>query len=552
MRKRHDVTRALIDHFFRRFFDNDTIQVDGDTLTTVVRAVAAVAVPGLMVAFFLQNQYPRRTLWGSIEDQYFFVLFSFVVMGAVAIFEWEMLFPDRLDFLVLSPLSLKPMQMLGAKAAALIGFFALFLVGCNCFGMLILPAVSKGDFFRQVFAHGVAVMLAGMFSALLFLAVGGVLLCVLNAAQFRVVSPVIQMLSVMTLLLLLLHYAKTGDSIQALLTEPLGMARWMPPVWFLGVYEQLLRGDAAPAFAREMTRYAVRGTVAVAVVALLMYPMAWARMRKLAVEGGSRRRGQPSRWLARLVHGVVRHPGERAVFHFIGQTIARNNRYQVYLAMYCGTGLALAVACAVGFRVNGGRIQPALSDEGLHAVMPLLLFWVIAGLRTAFAFPLNLPAGWIFRVTGVNLSECAAAARRWVLWSAVGVMYCIIGPLVLAGWDVRHLLVQAVCGLCLCILLTDGFFFVQQGVPFNRPRMPGRTSFALMLTLYVGVFPPFIFAVIYMERVMEKNLLKLVLLGVATIAIHAVLDLLRRGSEEIEEEMEGYEGEFQLLGLTAR
>jgi hypothetical protein len=552
MRKRHDVTRALIDHFFRRFFDNDTIQVDGDTLTTVVRAVSAVAVPGLMVAFFLQNQYPRRTLWGSIEDQYFFVLFSFLVMGAVAIFEWEMLFPDRLDFLVLSPLSLKPMQMLGAKAAALVGFFALFLVGCNCFGMLILPAVSKGDFFRQVFAHGVAVMLAGMFSALLFLAVGGVLLCVLNAAQFRVVSPVMQMLSVTALLLLLLHYAKTGDSIQALLTEPLGMARWMPPVWFLGVYEQLLRGDAAPAFAREMSRYAVRGTVAVAVVALLMYPIAWARMRKLAIEGGSRRRGQPSRWLARMVHGVVWRPGERAVFHFIGQTIARNNRYQVYLAMYCGTGLALAAACAVGFRVDGGRVQPALSDEGLHAVMPLLLFWVIAGLRTAFAFPLNLPAGWIFRVTGVNLSECAAAARRWVLWSAVGVMYCIIGALVLAEWDVRHLLVQVVCGLCLCILLTDGFFFVQQGVPFNRPRMPGRTSFALMLTLYVGVFPPFIFAVIYMERVMEKNLLKLVLLGVATIATHAVLGLLRQQTEEIEEEMEGYEGEFQLLGLTAR
>ncbi len=552
MRKRHDVTRVLIDHFFRRFFDNDTIQVDGDTLTTVVRAVSAVAVPGLMVAFFLQNQYPRRTLWGSIEDQYFFVLFSFVVMGAVAIFEWEMLFPDRLDFLVLSPLSLKPMQMLGAKAAALIVFFALFLVGCNCFGMLVLPAVSKGDFFRQVFAHGVAVMLAGIFAALLFLAVGGVLLCVLNAAQFRVVSPVIQMLSIMALLLLLLHYAKTGDSIQALLTEPLGMARWMPPVWFLGVYEQLLHGDAAPAFAREMSRNAVRGTLIVAVVALLMYPLAWARMRRMAIEGGSRRRREPSQWLARMVHGVVRRPGERAVFHFIGQTIARNNRYQVYLAMYCGTGLALAVACTVGFRVDDGRIQAALSEEGLHAVMPLLLFWVIAGLRTAFAFPLNLPAGWIFRITGVNLSECAAAARRWVLWCAVGVMYCILGALVLAGWDVRYLLVQAVCGLSLCILLTDGFFFVQQGVPFNRPRMPGRTSFALMLTLYVGVFPPFIFAVIYMERVMEKNLLKLVLLGVATIATHAVLDLLRRRSEEVEEEMEGYEGEFQLLGLAGR
>src|SRR6185437_699987 len=205
MAKKSNVTRVLIDHFFRRFFDNDTIQVDGDTLTTVVRAVSVVAVPGLMVAFFLQNQYPRRSMWGAIEDQYFFVLFSFVVMGAVSIFEWEMLFPDRQDFLILSPLSLKPMQMLAAKATALIAFMTLFLFGCNFFGMLVLPAITRNfatvsghlvvqsDFFRQVYAHGSAVFLAGIFAALFFLALGGVLLCLLGAARFRMISPIMQM-----------------------------------------------------------------------------------------------------------------------------------------------------------------------------------------------------------------------------------------------------------------------------------------------------------------------------------------------------------------------
>ena len=100
------ITRILVDHFFRRFFDNDTLQVDGDTQTTVVRALSIVAVPELVITFFLQLLYtPKpflRPTWNVIEDHYFFVLFSFVVMGAVSIFEWEMLFPDRLDFLVLT------------------------------------------------------------------------------------------------------------------------------------------------------------------------------------------------------------------------------------------------------------------------------------------------------------------------------------------------------------------------------------------------------------------------------------------------------------------
>jgi hypothetical protein len=554
-----------VDHFFRRFFDNDTVQPDGDTQTTVARAMSFVAVPGLMVAFWLINAYPYlppRPLWATIADHYFFVMFSFVAMGGAAIFEWEMLFPDRLDFLVLSPLPIKPMQMLGAKAAALVGFLGLFLVGSNIFGTLLLPLVSKGttllprvtlgQILRQVVAHGVAVGMAGVFAALFFLALGGVLLCVLGAARFRVVSPIVQMVSVTGLVLLLLFFPWFGMSMHGWLTEPLGGVRWIPPLWFLGVYEQLLRGDAAPAFAPEMARYAVRGISAAAVVVLLTYPLAWARMRKLAVEGGPRSRREPSRRLASLVHRVVRRPGERAVFHFIGQTIRRNNRYQVYLAVYCGTGLAIALAIAVTLRVSGGRVRAELSNDGLHAVIPLLLFWVVAGLRTAFAFPISLQAGWIFRITGVSLAECAAAARRWALLHALAVGGGIMAALIWTGWDAGRLLVQAVWGLGLCVLLTDGFFFSQKSVPFNQPRMPGRVSFPLMLTLYLGVFPLFLYEAIEAEMRIEKHLTRLLAVALAAVAIHAAAVVGRRGTEEVEEEMQGYEGEFQLLGLGER
>lgn len=550
MGESYRVTRMLVEHFFRRFFDNDTIQVDGDTLTTVVRALSVVAVPGLMFSFFLQNQYPGRPMWGEIADRYFFVLFAFVVMGAVSIFEWEMLFPDRIDFLILTPLPLRSTQMLAAKAAALIAFLSVFLVSSSLFGAIILPAVSRGDFFRQIYAHGAAVLLAGVFAALFFLALGGVLLCVLDGAWFRVASPLLQMLSVMALALLVLQCLKMGDAMQALLAEPLRMARWIPPLWFLGVYEELLHGAAAPAFARELAGYAMRGTGIAAGVVVVTYPMAWARMRRMAMEGAARGRRQPWRWLAGVVHGVVRRPGERAVFHFIGQTMARNNRYQVYLAMYGGTGLALAVACATTMTPEGGRMHYALSTRGMHAVMPLLLFWVIAGLRAAFAFPLNLAAGWVFRITGVRTRECAAAARRWTLLGALGVLCGILAGLVAAGWSARQLVVQAVCGVCLCLLLTDGFFLLQQSVPFNRPRMPGRTSLPLMLTLYVGVLPPAIVGAIGMETAMEQHLVKLLFLVVPTAVAHGVFSVLGNGPEEIEEEMEGYEGEFQLLGLS--
>ncbi len=550
MAESRQVSRVLLDHFFRRFFDSDTLEIEAETLTSVVRALAATAVPSLMVAFFLQSAYPGRTAWGAIEDQYFFVLFSFVVLGAVTLFEWDMLFPDRWDFLILSPLPIKPLEMLRAKLSALLAFLGLFLVSANIFGILLLPAISKMNFFRQLYAHAAAVLLAGTFAALFFLAFSGILLCVLGARRYRSLSPLVQMLSVTLLLLLIVHYAKYSTALPALLTDKARPARYLPPLWFLGVYEQLLHGNQAPAFAPEMTRYALRGTLAAFALVIFTYPLAWARMRTMAIEGTSQIRPAQPRWSVWLLDRFARTPGERGILVFIGQTLARNNHYQVYLALYAGSGLGLALACALSLETKGPSVALAFSNEGLHAVLPLLLFWIVAGLRAAFAFPLNLSAGWIFRITAVPVSICAGAARRWVRLCAVLLLVSVFALLVLERASSRMLLVQLVAGLCLSILLVDLFFALYRSVPFNQPRLPGRTSLPLVLTLYLGLFPLFVFAVVSMELQWERDPFKLFSLVVGTTAVHLGVNRLRTGPDEVEEEMQGYEGEIQLLNLS--
>lgn len=549
MHKSKRAWEVLVGHFFRRFFDNDTVQMDGETSITVVRAACIVAVPGLMVAFFLQNQYPRRSAWGAMEDQYFFVLFSFVVMGAVSVFEWSMLFPDRLDFQVLSPLPLTAWQMLMAKGTALMMFLLIFLVSCNVFGTLVLPAVTKGAFYRQLCAHAMATTLAGVFAALSVLALGSVLLCVLDARRFRALSPLVQGLAVLVLVLLLVHYLKTGDAFEQLLGMPagarLGWARWLPPVWFLGVYEVLLHGAAAAPFAHAVAPYAVRAIVVVAVLVALTYPLAWARMRRLTLEGTGRAGGEPLRSLSTLLKRAVACPAERAIFYFIGQTISRQEHYQTYLAFYCGTGLAIAVGCAVG--VDKGQL--VLSTQGLHALVPLLLFWVIAGLQGAFAFPLDLRARWVFRLASIPVRDCTSAARRWALLCAAMVSGGALAVLCLAHWNHRQLLVQAVLGVGLCLLLSDGFFFTEQRVPFSRPRLPGRTSLPLTLTLYVGLLPLYLQGAIALATGTERHPLRLLWLGCFAAGAHFAVRAADRRFEAFDEEIEGYDGEFQILGL---
>lgn len=550
MRKVEGRTAELTRHFFRRFFENDVIQSGGDTVTTVIRAISTVAAPGLMFGFFLQTQYPQRALWGRIEDEYFYVLFSFVAMAGVAVFEWEMLFPDRLDFLVLGPLSLKPMQMLAAKATALALFLGLFLLASNAFGVLVLPAVSKYHFLRTVGAHAIAVAMAGIFGSTLIAGLGGLLLCVLPSRLFRAVSPPVQMLTVAALALAILHYARTGASMEAIQAGDLSSARWIPAFWFLGAYQYVLHGASAPAFAAPMARYAVWATAGAVALLIATYPLAWVRMRRMAMEGEGNRGKRANRRLTAVLHAAVRTPAERAVYHFIGQTMARNSRYQVYLAIYCGTGLALSIACATAIHATHGHLSFGVSTYGLHAVMPLLLFWIVAGLKMAFAFPLLLQARWVFRVTGADMHLCMRAARKWAFGCALGLMLMLLCALFAAGLHGRALLVQAVLGFCMCAVFVGGFFFAQNSLPFSKPRSPGKTSLPLVLTLYLGVLPPFVFGMIYIAQRAENNLLLLLWPLLSIPLLHIGAQALRESSVVVEEEREDGGGEFQLLGLS--
>ncbi len=539
----------LTRHFFRRFFANDIVDSADGTVTTVVRALSVVTAPGLMFAFWLQNQYVRRPPWGRIEDEYFFVMFSFVVMAGVAIFEWEMLFPDRLDFIVLTPLSLRKWQMPAAKAAALAMFLGLFLVAANLFGTFMLPAVTSSHVVRQIVAHALATLSAGIFGALALMLLSGILLCIFPPGLFRSVSLAFRMFAITALGLLVIHYARFGDSMQHLLANGGERMRWLPSFWFLGLYQVMQHGAAAPDFAAPMAH---RADIALALTLLgvvVVYPLAWTRMRRMAVEERVSKAAVRGRLTRRAVHALVRSPEERAVFHFISQTMTRNSRYHVYMAIYFGAGLALALSCATQVQLHDGVARPALSPFGLHALMPLLVYWTIAGLKMAFVFPLQLDARWIFRSTGASLPQCVIAVRKWAFSCGIAVVIVVTAALACLGWSPRQLFVQALCGVCLSAILVEGFFFAQTSVPFSRPRHPGRTSLPLILTLYLGVLPPSIFGMILLETKLEKNFLALIAPLLLVPVLHFLLQKLRDRAVLIEEEREGGDGEFQLLGL---
>ena len=546
-------TRAqtLYRHFFRRFFDNDTLSIDGETQTTVIRALAFVAIPTFMFAFWLLPSYPGappRPLRLIQADRYFFVLFSFVAMGAATTFEWDMLFPDRPDFLILLTLPLKARELLYAKGRALLAFLGMFLIAANIFSGILFPAVSTrstGNAFHTMAAHLAAVLLAGICSSFTILALEGLLLCLLPSSWFRAISTAAQCLSITILLLLFLLYPLITSHITLLLAGQSAFAQFIPPLWFLGLYETLMQPSSAPAAAWPLAQIGLYSTAAVTALALITYPLAWSRQKKRALEGASQARKQTGSRIAALLHRtLLPRPQQRAIFHFISQTIARNPRYQVYLAIYSGAGLALAICSVVTVRqAPGHTLIPALWTPGLHAILPLLLFWMVVGLRASFAFPVDMRARWIFPIS-IDLSQSAHAqptfalnaypgraaksAKTWVL-VCCGLLTAAVWSILLAlHWPWIDLGIQALCGAGLSLILSDLFFLGRTQIPFTRPRLPGRSGLPLALTLYAALFPAMVLLVVNLELTAEKRLALIAWIALGIPALHLILRQLDR------------------------
>jgi hypothetical protein len=312
----------------------------------------------------------------------------------------------------------------------------------------------------------------------------------------------------------------------------------------VGIYDWLLLGSAASSFVDRMAWMGV-GSLSIAAAAVAAtYPLAWRRKRKMAVEGTvgrGHRAGPVARILMRL--GAYR-PEERAVFAFIGQTIRRNQRYQTFLTLYGGVGLAIAAAMVLSVRTQLDRAAGLeVSDTGLHALLPLLLFWLIAGLRTAFLFPVDLGAGWLFASSGVELGRCAEAARRWAAVQGMMLTVCVTVALAAAGWDWRRLLVQLVLGVSTACVLADGLFAFRRGIPFTRPRTPGKTNVAVSVALYVGALPHFVVWMADLARRLESRLMWLWAPVAVAAALRLGLRVLQRREglvyEVREEELEG-------------
>lgn len=517
---------VLVRHLFDRFLNNELMASDGESSRAAQMGITA-AIPGLLVSLYLFAPYHQpghpRLFWPQVCDHYFFVMYAMIALGVVTVYEWDLLFPDLLDVFVLTMLPIPERRLFFARVLAVAIFLALALVGTNFLGVIFLPMVAdQPSLSVHLFAHATAVAMGGCFTAGTFLALQGVLLNLLGERTFRRITPLLQggsitvLLTVLFLSPLLLHY------LEALLNSGNRAVLWFPPFWFLGIYERLLHGQAAPQVFQSLARTGLWATLLTSALVVVTYPLAYRRRVRQLIEGTGTMdmRSWISRPLHALLHAtILRIPAQRAIFHFVSQTVLRTQRHRVLLAMYGGLGIAFAAAEMIVLHINGSHVQIGFLPQGIRAALPVLVFWTVAGLRTALAAPVDRRGAWVFHVVqGRPTLDNLQGAKLWVVLWAFAVGLTTAAALRVVSPDTLRTplagIVQIIVAIGLGLLLTDKLFLKTVAVPFTALHRTSITDMPWAFVRYFVVFPILILTLLDLEPWMEANpmhLLRIVL-----------------------------------------
>ena len=530
-----DQYRALVRHFFGRFFDNEFVAQNADVYATVVKILALLATPGLCLPFFRYTTYlhldhypPAARLPVLWYDRCFFISFAMLVMGGVTVLEWDALFPDRRDYASLIPLPIRGRTMFLAKISALMLFLVGFTAIVNLPSSVMFPVFSFRNpgggagslmFFWTVLAQAISVFCASAFVFLSMVAIEGVLLNVLSVRWFRKISVYVQCVTMFGLLSLFFVFQNMASKIATAREAVFAF----PPAWFLGLNEVLL-GSGDPAFHR-LARIALGALGSALLISAMAYAVAYRRHVKRTLEsteGGDGSLSFTAPWVSALADRIVRDPVKRAVIAFVGKTAARSAKHRMFLAAYIGVGCAFILQAL---------LEAGLKQAWLSA--PLVLsFFVLSGLRYVFTIPAELPSNWIFRVTEFD-RRALDGARLAMAWLAVVPLFAALAPFYFVIWPPAIASAHLVFSITVSLLLVETLLLDFWKIPFTCSYPPGKANVTILWIFYWLAFTTYAYSMATLEAWMVLRPMRLLMFYCAAAALWIGFEVYRRRSGRI-------------------
>ena len=475
------LVQLFVARIFRGGGDSDSEGLD----LGIGLVLTLLAMPGGFISLLLLNKYGTFLQWlrgdtnvdpllVALPDEYFFIVLSMTVTGAVAVWRWDAIFPDRRDYMNLVPLPISTRSIFFANLVAvlfLVGLIAFDVNAASCilFPMVVGATQSKFLFFvKFALVHAAGVLLASVFAFFAVFSVIGVLMAVLPPRALRRFSVYMRGMVVVCLVALLC----TSFAIPALLRR-VPAPRWtllVPSCWFLGLC-QSLHGRAGPTLL-ELSRLALPGLATVVGIALCAYAVSYqrhfVRIAETADTSVSLFSRGPRHIGVLLERLTLRTPFQKGCFQFVCKTLLRSETHRLVLTAVGGLGLVLASQALLDGFENAKSWRDAALSPGALSIPFILSFLIIVGLRIVFEIPAELRSNWIFQLMiDPDQQESGRLARRVILILVLPWLVVIAFPAYayLEGWTIACL--HTLLVVSWAVLLTNIVLIRFRKIPFT-------------------------------------------------------------------------------------
>ncbi len=506
----------LTRHFFQRLFLNEIVFYEEQMIGKVISIIAILSIFPAYIADVLLFKYllieESGTVW--VETSLFISLIM-LLTGLITLFEWDVIFLDRKDYLNLIPLPIKPATLFAAKFISLVIFIGMFVIGVNslsAFVFVIYLGQSRGygllTGFIFFFIHMLVMLAAGSFIFFAQALVFALFNILLKAKLWQRISDLFRLgLLVGHLYILYAFLIDTNllkisyENIQGLKESPTAFMMNFPPLWFTGLYQVLL-GSREDFFKTLASKALFALAISIGVFFLIMLFSYRQYLNKSSAEAARSFRPSLGKRLFEVALNLtfLRNHVERAVFWFYGRAMSRRGVHRTRLILYLGigSGVTLILFASVGklfWKFQSGHMLS----------LPLVLtFFLLVGLKDAINIPLNYEANWVFEITeGGNRWPYFSGLRKSIFIFILLPLYGLIFALYCWVWDWQTAAIHCLYDLALAVLLMEGLFFQHKKFPFACSYLPGKSRLHIFWLVYLLLF----LAYIYIPRWIEPYFL---------------------------------------------
>ena len=561
-RKRTRKFIVLTKHFYQRLFLNDAVAFEEQMQERIIGILVILGVFSGLLAYGFLNKYGLSPDLGrSWIEKLGFITYCMLIMGFIAILEWDVIILDARDYANLNALPIRTGSLLTAKLTSLFLFVGLFALSMSSISTLFFIAYlprwqSSGllYIFRFALVHITSMFLAIFFAFFINVLLIGILMAFLGSrifnrisAYIRAVLLILHVFAFFFYMRLLVSGASDINPLTKIADTDLFLRKlsvYFPPMWFTDLYESLL-GKKNLSFHGTLY-YALIGLILMVGIFYLTTGISYRRyLQKSGTSSGKKAHLNTLKIISNKVLNkiLLRNNIQRAVFYFYRNTLKTSIFLRMRLASFIAVGVGI-----VSFQIIIQDItkKTSLGENTALISVPLTLsFFLLLGLREIVNIPNSLNSNWIFQLTEKKcIKHYFSGLRKGIVVLNVLPLFILlfIFYIFVLGWVSAAY--HCLFGFFITVLVMELFFLRFNKIPFACSYLPGKEKIQLFWLFYLILF----FSYLRMTSWIELKLLKapsnffifysVIILLLFCIRIYQHLFFYRKISIKYQEEVE--------------